>query len=133
MNIHFSPRVFIFFVGKFCYHSIIYSLLQKIFIPKQNTGYEYPIYFTESFIFLLEDFFIILVNKWWAIAPSFIPSCKKYSFLNKTLVRNTPFRCRCRRTLWCLWYGWSLPTSRMQCKIFFSLMTQNLINHTNTP
>ena len=25
------------------YRSIIYSLLQKIFIPKQNTGYEYPI------------------------------------------------------------------------------------------
>ena len=32
-------------------------------------------------------------DKWWAIAPSFIPSCKKYSFLNKTLVRNTPFIC----------------------------------------
>ena len=31
--------------------------------------------------------------------PSFIPSCKKYSFLNTTLVMNTPFSCdQCEKT-----------------------------------
>ena len=32
------------------YRSIIYSLVQKIFIPKHNTGYEYPILIAADYI-----------------------------------------------------------------------------------